>query len=76
MHKAKFMSHVFLSHLSKDNNCPKLVEELFTRQAGSTKVIVASRDQETAVYEIGPGISNILTKKTFIDKPSLQYSLF
>lgn len=51
-HKPKFMSHVFLSHLSKNNNCPKLVHELFLKHAGTTKTIVASRDEESAVYEI------------------------
>jgi len=51
-HKPKFMSHVFLSHLSKNNNCPKLVHELFSKHAGNTTVMVASRDEESAVFEI------------------------
>lgn len=51
-HKPSFMSHLFLSHLSKNNNCPRLVEELFKRHAGETKIIVASRFEETAVYHI------------------------
>jgi phosphoribosyl 1,2-cyclic phosphodiesterase len=52
-HKPKFMSHVFLSHLSKNNNCPKLVHELFLKHAGNVTTIVASRDEESAVYAIG-----------------------
>lgn len=46
------LSHLFLSHLSRNNNCPKLVEELFTSNAEGVKMIVASRFQESAVYQI------------------------
>lgn len=51
-HKPSYMSHLLLSHLSKDNNCPELVHQLFSAQAGSTEIIVASRYQETPVYTI------------------------
>lgn len=51
-HKHESMSHVILSHLSKDNNCPMIVRDLFTIHAKETKVIVASRLQETSVFEI------------------------
>lgn len=51
-HKPSRMSHVFLSHLSKDNNCPDLVRNLFTQHANGTEIIIASRLQETAVYHI------------------------
>lgn len=50
--KPAFMSHLFLSHLSKDNNCPHLVKELFDKHANGTEIIVASRFEETAVYHI------------------------
>lgn len=49
-HKPDFMSHVFLSHLSKDNNCPDLVHQLFSEHANGTEIIVASRLKETGVY--------------------------
>jgi phosphoribosyl 1,2-cyclic phosphodiesterase len=52
-HKPPFMSHLFLSHLSKNNNCPDLVYELFHANAKGTEIIVASRHEETAVYQIG-----------------------
>lgn len=52
-HKPAFMSHLFLSHLSKDNNNPELVEKLFNEHAGNTHIVVASRFVETAVYNIG-----------------------
>ncbi len=51
-HRPGFMSHVLLSHLSKHNNCPNLVRELFVKHAGSTTVAVASREEESQVYEI------------------------
>ncbi|WP_276496231.1 MBL fold metallo-hydrolase [Pontibacter litorisediminis] len=51
-YKPDFMSHVLLSHLSKDNNCPKLVKELFSLHAAGTEVVVASRFEETPVYTI------------------------
>jgi phosphoribosyl 1,2-cyclic phosphodiesterase len=38
-----FMSHLILSHLSKNNNKPEIVEELFQANATSTEIIVASR---------------------------------
>ncbi len=51
-HKPVFMSHVLLGHLSKDNNCPKLVKQLFDLNANGTEVVVASRFQETPIYTI------------------------
>jgi hypothetical protein len=46
------MTHLFLSHISKNNNCPKLVQQLFNEHAKGVKMIVASRYEETAVYYI------------------------
>jgi phosphoribosyl 1,2-cyclic phosphodiesterase len=51
-HRPAFMSHLLLAHLSRDNNRPELVQEIFEGQAGGTKIMVASRDQETEVYAI------------------------
>lgn len=51
-HKPVFMSHLFLSHLSQENNSPALVQELFAQYAGNTTIVVASRFAETAVYRI------------------------
>lgn len=54
-HKSSFMSHLFLSHLSKENNCPRLAEALFNEHACHTQIIVASRYQETPLFSIGAG---------------------
>ncbi|MEO6705570.1 MAG: MBL fold metallo-hydrolase [Ginsengibacter sp.] len=67
-HKPPFMSHLFLSHLSKNNNNPERVQQLFDAQSENVKIIVASRDEETAVYEIGdtPHAISILKKRVVI----------
>ncbi len=52
-HKGKQLSHLILSHLSKNNNSMELVDRLFTERAGGTEIIVASRYKESAVYCIG-----------------------
>lgn len=51
-HRPPFMSHLFLSHLSRDNNSPKIVKNAFKRIAGGTEIIIASRDRETSLYHI------------------------
>lgn len=51
-HRPPYMSHLFLSHLSRDNNSPKLVKNIFTRIAAGTEIVVASREKETSLYHI------------------------
>lgn len=51
-HRPVFMSHLILSHLSKNNNRPELVRELFSRHARGTEIIIASRDEETDIFYI------------------------
>ena len=51
-HRPAFMSHLFLSHLSRDNNRPELVQALFEKEAQGTRIVIASRDQETELYAI------------------------
>ncbi len=75
-HKPVFMSHLLLSHLSKSNNCPQRVHELFMKHAGSTKVVVASRDVETEIYQINACHTSIKINKEKRGVNSLQMSLF
>jgi phosphoribosyl 1,2-cyclic phosphodiesterase len=70
MHRPSFMTHIFLSHLSKNNNCPKLVEQLFNKYANGVKVIVASRYEETEVYAISD--TTTITRNVTKKKPELQ----
>lgn len=76
VHRPEYMSHVLLSHLSKNNNDPELVHELFKKHAGKTHVVVASRYEETSVYHI----RNIKTAQDIPleigDMTSVQMSLF
>ena len=51
-HRPQFMSHLFLSHLSKNNNCPKLVGDLFNEHSNGVKIVVTSRHEETTIYKI------------------------
>jgi phosphoribosyl 1,2-cyclic phosphodiesterase len=51
-YKPAFMSHLFLSHLSKNNNTPQLVKDLFNTYKDGVEIIIASRYEESAVYHI------------------------
>lgn len=50
------LSHLFLAHLSADNNDPDLVLELFRTHCGATKITVASRHREMPLQYIHCGI--------------------
>lgn len=51
-HRSEFMTHLLLSHLSQDNNNPRLVQDLFRKHAPDIHVIIASRHHESQVYTI------------------------
>lgn len=46
------LSHLILSHLSKNNNTPETVDALFKPHAGNTNIIVASRYEESPLFSI------------------------
>jgi len=80
-HKPAFMSHLFLSHLSRDNNNPHLVRDLFNAHAGATRIVIASRDEESAVYGISGAMADGLVEtmasgRVAASGPYLQTSLF
>lgn len=54
-HRPEGMTHLFLSHLSENNNTPEIVSKLFSEVAGQTEIVIASRYKETGVYHIGGG---------------------
>lgn len=73
------LSHLILSHLSKNNNKPELVDQLFRQQAGATNIIVASRYEETPVFCIEPGNNKNANKNKRKDEVlpvQVQLSLF
>ncbi|MBN8700894.1 MAG: MBL fold metallo-hydrolase [Chitinophagales bacterium] len=51
-HRSPQLSHLLLSHLSKENNSPERAMELFAPHANGTEILVASRYSPSAVYEI------------------------
>ena len=75
-YKPDFMSHLLLSHLSKNNNSPELVKELFNAHAENVKIIVASRYEETEVFRISlnESVKQIPAYKP-VAKSTLQLSL-
>jgi len=78
-YRPPFMSHLILSHLSKENNSPAIVENLFTEHAGEIKVVVASRVAETSLYQIThqPVANRTLLKKLPVrTRPTVQLGLF
>ena len=63
-------SPLILSHLSKNNNSPELVDKLFNEHAGGVSVVVASRYKETELYCIEEAIADLAEQ---VDKtPALQ----
>jgi phosphoribosyl 1,2-cyclic phosphodiesterase len=75
--RPSFMSHLVLSHLSKENNCPKLVQNLFSQRADGTEIIVASRYNETPVFTInGTKPSSVKRANSFRHGQPIQASLF
>jgi len=69
-HRSDYLSHLILSHLSQNNNKPEIVETLFKSNCGNVNIIVASRHQETPVFEISPdkrvgGRKTTVTQLTF-----------
>jgi phosphoribosyl 1,2-cyclic phosphodiesterase len=77
-HKPSFMSHLLLAHLSKDNNNPELVQQIFEEVAGETSVMVASRYEEMAVMNIGNTVAarTLKIRKKVFTENSAQMSMF
>lgn len=76
-YRAPFLSHLLLAHLSKENNCPDLAQQLFNKHAGNTQIIVASRYQESQVYHIqSPGYPDITLTAPPVQLLPQQFSLF
>lgn len=52
-HRSNSMNLLLLGHLSKSNNCPDLVQNLFNQHSESVEVVIASRHEETSLFKIG-----------------------
>ena len=75
-YKPKHLTHLVLSHLSKHNNCPDLVYNLFTEHAAGTKIVVATRYNETEVLNIGANVYNEIVNTKFQTTSVTQMALF
>ena len=76
-HRAPFLSHLLLSHLSKDNNDPVAVQQLFEGHSTNTKIIVASRYEASEIFTLEH--NPLLTRRSKLRQrlvPSIQMGLF
>jgi phosphoribosyl 1,2-cyclic phosphodiesterase len=75
-HKPEKMSHLLLSHLSQDNNNPRLVEKLFRTHSGGTHIAIASRHQESPVFRINGGFISGIDQAEPLRQTYVQTKLF
>lgn len=68
------LSHLFLSHLSRENNSPRLVKDLFTKVAGQTQIVVSSREKESKLYHIRNAFVRVKLKQ--VNDHRSQLALF
>jgi phosphoribosyl 1,2-cyclic phosphodiesterase len=73
-HRHEHLSHLILGHLSRENNSPQLVQQLFSRQAGTTNICVASREYESELFHIRQAGNTTLVETVTIE--GCQISLF
>ena len=75
-HGPTFMTHLFLSHLSEDNNHPRLAKSVFEKLAGRTEIVVTSRKKETKLYHIRSSFGRGKNIIPVMQQPRLQLQLF
>jgi phosphoribosyl 1,2-cyclic phosphodiesterase len=75
-HRSPHLSHLLLSHLSKNNNHPKVALDLFAKHAGATTVLAASRYEASAIYEITSPTNEPLIRQHAMREPGVQMKLF
>jgi phosphoribosyl 1,2-cyclic phosphodiesterase len=61
-HRSPAMSHLILSHLSANNNDPRIVEQVFRPHAGGVEVVVASRHEESRLYTVAAASATVAGK--------------
>ena len=75
-HRPPFMSHLILSHLSRNNNKPSIVESMFAEVAGDTEIIVASRNQESKLITVEASRNSNKVSTKYPVEHAKQLSLF
>ena len=74
-HRPPFMTHLLLSHLSKENNTPQIAAELFKEQSNGTKIIIASRYEPTDIITITANTAGAPGPLRIVERP-VQLGLF
>lgn len=74
-YRSERLKLLILSHLSKNNNRPELVQEMFDSHAGQTTCYVASRYSASPVFSVGAPVTSRVVK-TRTRKHETQLSLF
>ncbi|MBL0056907.1 MAG: MBL fold metallo-hydrolase [Chitinophagaceae bacterium] len=74
-HRPPFMSHLILSHLSKENNEPQRAADLFVPHARDVDIIVASRYEATETISIKAG-NHTGNEQPALKSKALQLGLF
>lgn len=69
-YRSSKLKHLILGHLSKENNKPEIVARLFSKHAGNCKVDIASRYEESELFEVESNSIRIVESKM------VQYDLF
>jgi phosphoribosyl 1,2-cyclic phosphodiesterase len=76
-HKSASLQHIFLSHLSKDNNSPEKALACFLQNANQTRIEVASRYVETSVYQIQRGkasqLIDLIASEAHVDRQQVLF---
>lgn len=75
-HKSKQLQHLLLAHLSKNNNCPNLVQQMFKTALPKMDVQVAGRNAATPVLTVRQNNVVVRTKFSQRNKHELQLCLF
>ena len=75
-HRPPFITHLFLSHLSQENNTPELAYKVFSEFATAINIIIAPRHEPTAVYSIYSLNKSILKLPPSVLSRPRQLTLF
>lgn len=75
-YKSADLRLLILAHLSKNNNKPELVKQLFTQHAGATEIAVASRYEASPVFDLTAATAAVQKIKRKMVRHEKQLSLF
>jgi phosphoribosyl 1,2-cyclic phosphodiesterase len=75
-YRSSFLKLLILSHLSKNNNKPDIVDRLFKQHAGNTEIIVASRYEASPLFCVESNGENLRMKSKKELAREQQLSLF